>query len=164
MDPCSGPVALGLLLWACTDLPDERTARILLANSTVPDFEDLDYSVHPISPLNEEDYCLMPPLLRAVNTGHTQLVRLLVDEHAANINAFYQVLMKSRSSRSEGSVLQLAMDLGLRTLYSYFGSWGSRRSRKLFRQVLDVNAASELETLHFSYPLFHQIAIKNQQT
>ncbi|KAL2826489.1 hypothetical protein BDW59DRAFT_161008 [Aspergillus cavernicola] len=60
----------------------------------------------------KKEYSLIPPLVGAVNSGHLHLVQLLV-EHGANVNAYYQGLVNTRSIlSSEGSPLQLAMDLG----------------------------------------------------
>ncbi|KAF7180842.1 hypothetical protein CNMCM7691_010133 [Aspergillus felis] len=96
------------------DYPDGRVARILLDSGALPDFVDQDYADFPYNPFrtmqDRKDYRLILPLVRAVNAGHTDLARLLV-AHGANVNAFYEGLVHTRSSRSSGSVLQLSMDL-----------------------------------------------------
>ncbi|RHZ45035.1 uncharacterized protein CDV56_102349 [Aspergillus thermomutatus] len=110
------------------DYPDGRVARILLEHGALPDFVDQDYADFPYSPHRtmgeQKDYQLIPPLVRAVNAGHAHLVRLLV-AHGANVNAFYEGLVHTRSSRSSGSVLQLAMDLNGQDTVKYLRDHGA---------------------------------------
>ncbi|GIJ99591.1 hypothetical protein Aspvir_001725 [Aspergillus viridinutans] len=109
------------------DYPDGRVARILLDNGALPDFVDQDYADFPgpgPTKKDRKDYRLIPPLVRAVNAGHANLARLLV-AHGANVNAYYEGLVHTRSSRSSGSVLQLAMDLNDQDTVNYLRDHGA---------------------------------------
>ncbi|KAL3440369.1 hypothetical protein BJX65DRAFT_314889 [Aspergillus insuetus] len=90
--------------------PDGCIARrVLQAHGTPPEFIGEDYG--DIFPTPDKNFCLIPPLMRAVNARHAHLVRLLV-EHGVSVNTDYEGLVQSQSSRQTSSVLQLAMDFG----------------------------------------------------
>ena len=60
----------------------------------------------------DPDYCIIPPLVRAVHAGHGRLVRLLV-ENGANVNAYYEGFEKSKSSRRRGSLMSVSSCLSV---------------------------------------------------
>ncbi|KAL3446090.1 ankyrin repeat-containing domain protein [Aspergillus insuetus] len=107
-----------LALAFAAEQDDGYFARFLLEHGTHPDFDELEYdAVHPFPRLGYTTR-FIPPLVHAINAGHLNLVRLLV-EHAANVNTSYDGFMECRSSRWRGSVLQLAMDLGDQGIISF---------------------------------------------
>jgi hypothetical protein len=104
--------------------PDGCIARrVIQAHGTRPEFIDEAYG--DIFPTPDEAFHLIQPLVRAVNARHAHLVRLLV-EHGASVNADYEGLVTSQSSRGEVAVLQIAMDLGDEEIMSFLLDHGTQ--------------------------------------
>ncbi|KAJ5291709.1 hypothetical protein N7478_000960 [Penicillium angulare] len=95
------------------DQLDARISNIILSQGGAVEFENQDYRRYPHY-RNQEgaDYDMINPIVRAINSGNVDMVRLLVSEKGASVNVWYQGLYHSQSSRSEGSAFQLAIDLG----------------------------------------------------
>lgn len=96
------------------DYCDGRMAQILLENGTLPDFEVLDdtrVKQEFNCNLGCEPYPLMPPIIRAVRHGFTNLVKLLVT-HGANVNVGYRGRIEELPRWTFGGALDLAMQLG----------------------------------------------------
>jgi serum/glucocorticoid-regulated kinase 2 len=118
--PCTK--ALGLAV----DQQDSTIVKILLANGVHCDFEESDRTA-PRHPEDIGQYHhdsseateFMPPLVRAVNLGNIDLVRLLL-ANGADANVEYHDLIRPlRYPRMQevepcGRAIQLAMDLGQR--------------------------------------------------
>lgn len=115
-------IALGLAV----DQQDTEMVTTLLANGAKCDFEESDRP----RPAGPDEGCFfedisrpaefIPPLVRAVNLGDMELVRLLL-AHGANANVGYHDLRaelpglhyeSTPPSMACGRVIQLAMDLG----------------------------------------------------
>jgi ankyrin repeat protein len=114
-----------MALTLAAEQDDGHFARFLLARGTHPDFDDLEYSDahHPKG--YADTWHFASPLAHAVNAGHQHLVQLLV-ESGADVNVPFEGLEKSNSSRREGSVLQLAMDLGNKEIVSFLREHGAQ--------------------------------------
>ncbi|KAL4974604.1 ankyrin repeat-containing domain protein [Aspergillus desertorum] len=110
------------------DYPDGRIALTLLENGTSPDFDDRD--ILPPRPSFECDFpgpeTLGPPLIRAVCSGHLNLVQLLV-AHGADVNV---ECSSSQMDRLEGwflgGPLKLALELGYQKIADFLQKQGAR--------------------------------------
>ncbi|KAL4733814.1 ankyrin repeat-containing domain protein [Aspergillus similis] len=110
------------------DYPDGRIAQILLENGALPDFEQDDQSTltdnfdDSHSPMGD---ILMPPLMRAILRGHTNLVRLLV-ARGANINVEYRGWIGELPTWVIGGPLALAEQLGDQETANFLRDQGAK--------------------------------------
>lgn len=65
---------------------DACISEIILAHGCAVDFEDRDYVNYPCYDRPETDYGLIAPIIRAINAGNVNMVRLLVNEKGASVN------------------------------------------------------------------------------
>jgi ankyrin repeat protein len=120
---------------------DERISRIILAHGCAVDFEFGDYMYHQYNPDDKHDYGLIAPIVRAINARNADMVRLLVNEKGASVNVLYRGLYESQSRQSQGSALQLAIDLDQIDIIQFLrengaqeeaGSWEERWKNLFF--------------------------------
>jgi ankyrin repeat protein len=111
------------------DYPDGRITQILLTNGALPNYEEGDHSmlnrVFGDSP-DAIDDTLMPPLIRAVLRGHTNLVKMLV-ARGANINVEYRGWIQELPTWVIGGPLELAEQLGDQETASFLRGQGAKR-------------------------------------
>jgi hypothetical protein len=105
---------------------DDRISRIILAHGCAVEFEDSDHAMYPCCDRLDTDYSLIAPIVRAINAGNVDMVRLLVNEKGASVNVWYQGLYKSQSTRLQGSALQLAIDLGQMDIIQFLRDNGAQ--------------------------------------
>ncbi|KAJ5633216.1 hypothetical protein N7490_009555 [Penicillium lividum] len=111
------------------DYPDGRIAQILLDNGALPEFEEGDHSNLTPSFDNSQDApddILMPPLIRAVLRGHTNLVKSLV-ARGANINVEYRGWIEELPKWVSGGPLALAEQLGDQEMANFLRDRGAKR-------------------------------------
>ncbi|KAF7136966.1 hypothetical protein CNMCM5793_006670 [Aspergillus hiratsukae] len=111
------------------DYSDGRIAQILLTNGALPDFEEGDHSTlkQVFGDIPDAiDDILMPPLIRAVLRGHTNLVKLLV-ARGANINVEYRGWIKELPTWVIGGPLALAEQLGDQETANFLRGQGAKR-------------------------------------
>ncbi|KAJ5097118.1 hypothetical protein N7456_007839 [Penicillium angulare] len=116
------------------DQLDARISNIILARGCAVEFENQDYMRYPYYKNNQgADYDMINPIVRAINSGNMDMVRILVDERGGSINVWYQGLHNSQSSRSEGSALELAIDLGHFGIIQFLREHGAEKAGKSVR-------------------------------
>ncbi|KAF4169745.1 hypothetical protein CNMCM6936_006904 [Aspergillus lentulus] len=111
------------------DYSDGRIAQILLTNGALPDFEEGDHSTlkQIFGDIPDAiDDILMPPLIRAVLRGHTNLAKLLV-ARGANINVEYRGWIKELPTWVIGGPLALAEQLGDQETANFLRDQGAKR-------------------------------------
>ncbi|KAE8341743.1 hypothetical protein BDV24DRAFT_162970 [Aspergillus arachidicola] len=123
---------------------DSRISRILLAHGCAVEFEDRDHMDYPCYDRPGDDYGLIAPIFRAINAGNVDMVRLLVKQRWASVNAWYQGLCKSLSKRSHGSASQLAIDLGQVDIIQFLRDNGAQEEvrswwKRFFSQIPRMN-------------------------
>lgn len=123
---------------------NSRISRILLAHGCAVEFEDRDHGDYPCYHRPGDDYSLIAPVVQAINAGNVDMVRLLVKQKGASVNVWYQGLFKSQSTRSQGSALQLAIDLGQVDIIQFLRDNGAQEEvqswwNRYFSQMPGVN-------------------------
>lgn len=111
------------------DHGDGQIAQVLLENGTLPDFKDGDHTASI-----EEFDCnlgrvhdpLIPPIIRAVCRGHTNLVKLLVT-YGANVDVEYRGWIKELSEWIIGGPLLLTIQLGDQETTDFQRGQGARK-------------------------------------
>ncbi|KFY01043.1 hypothetical protein O988_02936 [Pseudogymnoascus sp. VKM F-3808] len=109
--------------------PDEITARILLDNGTLTDFEEGDAAIVHADDFDcrvgmDNDNLLVPPLIQAVILGHFGLVQLLV-ESGANVNVEHANRIGALPDWVWGGPLLLAMKLGNHEIAEFLRDHGA---------------------------------------
>jgi ankyrin repeat protein len=111
------------------DYPDGRIAHILLDNGTLPDFDQGDHST-PTQAFDDShdaiDDILIPPLIRAVLRGYTNLVKLLV-ARGADINVEYRGWIEELPTWVIGGPLALAEQLRDQETTNFLRDQGAKR-------------------------------------
>lgn len=67
---------------------DSCISRILLAHGCAAEFEDRDYLDYPCYDRQGHDNSLIAPIVRAINAGNVDMVRPLVKQRGASVNAW----------------------------------------------------------------------------
>ncbi|KFX87262.1 hypothetical protein V490_08382 [Pseudogymnoascus sp. VKM F-3557] len=123
--------------------PDEITARILLDNGTLTDFEEGDAAIVHADDFEcrvgmDNDNLLVPPLIQAVILGHFGLVQLLVAS-GANVNVEHANRIGALPDWVWGGPLLLAMKLGNHEIAEFLRDHGAEENVKGATQTLFEN-------------------------